>query len=752
MKYTAAHWGAYEIHGDELKAVGDDPAPSRIGKGWASASRDKKSRILRPAVRKGWLEGKGGVDRCNDSFVEVSWDKAAELVANEITRVKKAHGNEVIYAGSYGWASAGRFHHAQSQLRRFLNLAGGFVSKRETYSHAAAEVILPHITGMGEGEVQDTSNSWPLLAEHCTLLVAFGGISGRTAQVTSAGSALHETESWLSKMKARQVCIAPQKSDMPKAEWISIRPNTDTALMLGLAHTLLSEGLHDEAFLDRYTSGWAAFCAYLLGEVDGEAKSADWAAGLCDIDADAIRQLARDMAANETMINVAWSLQRADHGEQTVWAGLALAAMLGQIGRPGSGFTFGYSGVGIVGRPTKIMNWPSVPQGINPVKDYIPVARIADLLLNPGKTYRYNGEIRTYADIRMVFWSGGNPFHHHQDLNRLSRAWERPETVVVLENCWTATARRADIVLPASTPLERHDILMSRAEPSLIYMSPVHDRVGEAMDDYDILSLIADKLGFRDAFTEGRDTEGWLRWLWDGASKIAAKEGATLPDFDAFRSMGRYEVPGLEETRIAFSDFIKDPEAHALRTESGKLTLFNETIAGFDLDDCPGHPAWMPPVESLIDAPDGALHLVTSQPDTRLHSQNDRGTEALASKIEGREVCYLHPDTAAIRGVKDGQVIKLFNERGATLAGLRLDPDMRRDCITLPTGAWLDMAMVDGQWLEVHGNPNVLTLDKGASDLTQGNIAHTTLVFVEAWTRPLPPLSIDSPPMIEPLA
>ncbi len=746
MRYTAAHWGAYEIHDNDLKPVGDDPAPSRIGKGWLSASRNLDSRILKPAIRKGWLEGDGGSNRLDDVFVEVSWDEAATRVAEELTRISKDHGNGAIYGGSYGWASAGRFHHAQSQLKRFLNLAGGFVRARETYSHAAGEVLVPHILGMPQGAFQDQMTSWEHITKHCTLLVAFGGISGRPAQVASSGTAKHHTESWLKQMKGRMINVSPQKSDMPNAEWVSIRPGTDAALMLALCHTLLIEGLHDEAFLTRYTSGWPKLRAYLLGEGDGQARSADWAAPICDVDAEAIRQLARDMASSRTMINVAWGVQRTDHGEQPIWAGLALASMLGQIGKPGTGYGFGYGCVASIGRSTKNVHWPSIPQGKNAVDDFIPVARVTDMLLHPGERYAYNGTMRTYPDIRMVVWSGGNPYHHHQGLLRLEKGWQKPETVVVFEQGWTATARRADIVLPATTPLERTDIMLSKTEPTLIYMSPVHAPVGEAKDDHEILKLIAAKMGLEEAFTEGRSQEDWLRWLWDQSAALVAGQGMELPDFDSFRQLGRFDLDRDEETRIALADFIADPVAHPLGTESGRITLFNEKIAAFGLEDCPGHPAWLKPVESTLDAPQGALHMISAQSDTRLHSQNDQGSESLGSKIEGREVCRLHPDTAAKRGITEGSIVRLFNSRGATLAGVAFDGDLRRDCIALQTGAWFDAAEVDGVRMDIHGNPNALTIDKGTSSLAQGNIGHTALVFVEPWAKPLPPLKVSKAP------
>ncbi|MBF9031063.1 molybdopterin-dependent oxidoreductase [Rhodobacterales bacterium HKCCE3408] len=746
MKYTASHWGAYRIENGDIRPLEDDPMPSRIGRGWVSAARDRNSRILRPAIRAGWLAGDGGAKRAKDDYVEVSWDRAIALAAGELDRVSTDHGNGAIFAGSYGWASAGRFHHAQSQMRRFLNLAGGFVSARDTYSHAAAEVFFPHVLGLTNRDVQDNVTSWPLVAEHCTLLVTFGGISGRTAQINSSGTATHEVEHWLGRLKARVVNVSPQRSDYPGADWLAIRPNTDVALMLALAHTLLTEGLHDETFLATRTSGWPEFRAYLDGSADGQAKTADWAAPVTDIGADTIRDLARTMAANRTMIALPWGLQRADHGEQPLWAGLALAAMLGQIGQPGTGFGFGYGSTTAVGRPARLIPWPSVPQGRNPVRDYIPVARIAEMLERPGDGYSYNLETRTYPDIRLIYWCGGNPFHHHQDLRRLDAAWTRPETVIVHDHSWTATARRADIVLPSTSPLEREDVMLTRRDPTLLWMSALNDPAGEAQNDHDIFRRLAAELGFEEAFTEGRDTEDWLGWMWDEARKVGEAHGIDLPDLRTFRATGRFDVPRAEETRILMQDFVADPDAKPLNTESGKITLFNRAIAAAALPDCPGHPAWMEPAESLLNAAPGALHLISGQPATRLHSQNDRGAEALADKIDGREPCYLHPDTAAARDITEGQIVRIFNSRGACLAGVRLTDDIRPDCIALATGAWYDPAEIDGEWLELGGNPNAVTLDKGCSGLSQGNSAHTATVFVEPWTKPVPPLSVDRPP------
>lgn len=749
-RFTAAHWGAYEIHEDGLRPFPDDPAPARIGRGWLSAATNPKTRILRPAIRSGWLAGDQGEGRGRDHFVEMPWDAALARTATELSRVRESYGNGAIFAGSYGWASAGRFHHAQSQMRRFLNLIGGFVGSRDTYSHAAAEVLFPLITGRSNDAMQAEMPSWPLIAEHASLIVAFGGISPRTAQINSSGTSTHETGEWLSKLRARLINISPQRQDLARAEWWPIRPGTDVALMLGLCHSLLKSGRADDAFLARYTSGWPVFRAYLEG-ADGTPKDADWAAAICDIPAADIHALAEHMADARTLVALPWGLQRAHHGEMAIWAGLALAAMLGQIGQPGLGYAFGLGSVTSVGRPVRQdMRWPSVPQGQNPIQDFIPVARITEMLEQPGRPYTYNLETRQYPDIRLVYWTGGNPYHHHQDLLRLEEAWRRPETVIVHDHSWTATARRADIVLPATTPLEREDIMMSRADPRLIFMSPVKPPMGEALDDHEIFRRLAELMGVESAFTEGRDTRDWLAWLWSEATDRAATQGIDLPDFDDFRAKGRVDLPQSARHYTLFEDFIADPEAHPLATETGKITLYNAAISAAQIADCPGHPAWLPPFEGLGRAPDGALHMISPQPDTRLHAQNEHGSEARGAKIQGREPCYIHPDTAAARGIVEGGLIRLWNARGTTIAGARLTEDIRRDCVALATGAWFDPVEINGTSVDVSGNPNTLTHDQGCSGLSQGNSAHTALVFAAPWSGPIPPITTDAPPPFGP--
>jgi biotin/methionine sulfoxide reductase len=761
---TATHWGTYyaEVKGGRLVGLRDyekDPAPGIIGPGIVDAV-DDAVRVRQPMVRKGWLQKKHRSDttgRGREPFVALPWDEALDMAAEELARVKREHGNEGIFAGSYGWSSAGRFHHAQSQVHRFINCLGGYTRSLDTYSYAAGQVITPYVVGKFK-DLLDHHTTWPVIAEHTDLVVMFGGLPVKNAQINSGGLGRHTLFHGLKDCfdaGVKFVNISPIRTDAApnlEAEWIAPRPGSDAALLLALCWVLHTEGLADRDFLARYATGYERFLPYLLGEADGQAKTPEWAAPISEVDAETIRGLARRMAGGRTMITAAWGMQRGDHGEQVYWLVVTLAAMLGQIGLPGGGFGLGYASENGIGNPVKFFQWPALPQGINNVKAYIPVARISDMLLNPGGGYQYDGKELTYPDIRLIYWAGGNPFHHHQDLNKLVRAFRKPETIMVNEIWWTAMARHADFVFPTTTALERNDIAMTHWEQTVVAMHKAIEPVGESRHDYDVFAGLASRLGIHEAYTDGRDEDGWLRHLWDQARQRAGRAGFELPDFDRFWEQGTLEVLQPDEPTVMLRAFREDPAANPLSTPTGRIEIFSETIAGFGLDDCPGHPVWLEPYEWLGSplAETYPLHLITNQPRTRLHSQLDSGQVSRSSKIQGREPLTMHPDDAAARGIRNGDVVRVYNDRGACLAGVIVSDAVRKGVAQLSTGAWYDPEEpgVPGSLCK-HGNPNVLTRDKGTSKLGQGPSAHSLLVEIEKFEGTPPPVTAFVPPQIE---
>ena len=302
---SLAHWGAFTALVENGRVIGcepfaRDPAPSNMIAAIPEMVHSPL-RIARPAIREGWREGKERTG--SDRFHEVSWDEALDAVAAELARVRERFGHTAILGGSYGWSSAGRVHHARSLVRRFLFLGGGCVDQVGNYSFGAAQYILPRVIGTFQPAVGQITD-WSSIVKHTRLIIAFGGLATKNGQVTSGGAGAHSMETWLRRAKdagIEFVSVSPLKSDAPDflgAQWIPIRPNTDTALMLAIAHTLLSEKRYDAPFVERYCTGFEAFRRYVLGLDDNIPKDAQWAEAITGVAADTVRELARSRSRN----------------------------------------------------------------------------------------------------------------------------------------------------------------------------------------------------------------------------------------------------------------------------------------------------------------------------------------------------------------------------------------------------------------------------------------------------------------------
>lgn len=738
-----AHWGAFTAVVEDgtlirCEPFSGDPAPSKMLDSIVPLVYSEQ-RIRRPMVRRSWLqkrENAGGALRGKEDFVEVSWDVALDLVAEENRRVRDRYGADGLFAGSYGWSSAGRFHHARSQVRRFYFSGGGAVDQQGNYSWGAAQFFLPYVIGTFHpltGKVTE----WRSVISHCELFLAFGGLALKNAQVASGGAGYHSLDPALRQLAEKKIPvinISPMRDDCPAflgAEWIPIRPNTDVALMLALGYEIQRLGADDTAFLQRYCVGYETLRGYLAGDSDGVVKTPEWASSITGIPAERIRRLARQLIGVRSFITCAYSVQRAHRGEQPYWMMIALSAMLGQIGLPGGGFSFGHGSMNGVGNERMATPAPESPSVKNPGRA-IPVARIADMLLNPGQPYRFKGETHHYPDIHLIHWAGGNPFHHHQQLNRLVDGWRKPDTVIVQDIVWTPAARMADIVLPVTTTLERNDLGGSSRDR---YMFAMHQAIApqhQARHDYDIFSELAQRLGYDDVFTQGRNERDWLETLYEECR--GRQQWVEWPDFETFWQRGHVEVPQDEKPFVFFDAFRHDPEQHPLRTPSGKIELYSATIAGYGYEDFAPHPEWRPPVEWLgaETASDWPLHFISIQPSDRLHSQLAATPQVAANKTAGKETLYMHPQDAASRAIVDGQRVEVFNPRGRIYAGVRVTEGVAPGVVIMSTGAWFDPGFGREEWhaIEQAGNANVLTLDIGTSPLTQGPNAMSCLVDV----------------------
>jgi trimethylamine-N-oxide reductase (cytochrome c) len=770
---TGSHWGVFyaKVQGGRFVAIRPwekDPHPTAQLPG-VMDSVYSPTRIKYPMVRRAFLDKGPGADvtgRGSADFVRVDWDKALDLVTAELKRVEQKYGPTGTFAGSYGWMSPGRLHNCQTLLRRMMNLKGGFVNSSGDYSTGASQIIMPHV--VGSLEVYEQQTVWPVVTQNTELLVIWGADPIVTNQI-SYGVADHGAYEGLAAYKAtgkKVICIDPVRSDTCtylNAEWIAPRPQTDVALMLGIASTLYSEKLHDEKFLKNYTSGFDKFLPYLLGQNDGTPKTAEWAAAICDVPADTIKDLARRFAKSRTMLASGWSMQRQHHGEQAHWMLVTLASMLGQIGLPGGGFglSYHYASGGtpsatapVLGRSTdggkavKGAEWLTQSGAAS-----IPVARVVDMLSNPGQEFDFNGTKAKYPDVKLIYWVGGNPFVHHQQRNRMVEAWRKVETFIVQDFQWTPTARHADIILPATSSYERNDLeaVGDYSARYILAMKKVVDPVFEARNDYDIFAAISDRLGKGTAFTEGKSEMDWLRSFYEAALSQAKSKNITMPDFDTFwNGAGFVEFPvdSAAKSFVRYKKFRDDPLLDPLGTPTGKIEIFSRNIEKMNYDDCPPHPTWMEPVERL--GGPGAkfpLHIVASHPRSRLHSQLCGTALRETYQIAAREPCLINSRDAAARGIQDGDVIRIFNDRGQLLAGAKVTDDIRAGVIRVNEGGWYD-PLEPGQpgSLDKYGDVNSVSLDIGTSKLGQGNCGHTILGDVEKFRGTPPEVTVFRAP------
>ena len=770
---TGSHWGAFHAivkdgRWTDIKPWEGDPHPSKQLLGVLD-SVYSPSRIKYPMVRRAYLEGGPGASvetRGLDDFVRVSWDKALELVVAELKRVKETYGSAGTFAGSYGWKSSGRLHNCQSLLRRALNLGmeGAFVNASGDYSTGASQIIMPHV--MGTLEVYEQQTVWPVVVESTDTLVFWGADPINTNQIGWT-IADHDSYPYLEEFKKtgkKVIVIDPVKTetaDFFGAEWIAIKPQTDVAMMLGIAHTLYSEGLHDEEFLDEYTTGFDKFLPYLTGESDGTPKTAEWASAICEVPIEQIKELAKLFKSTTTMLSSGWSLQRQHHGEQAHWMLVTLASMLGQIGLPGGGFglSYHYANGGSPSATSPVL--PGITDGGQAVDGAawlttagaasIPVSRVVEMLERPGEEFDFNGTKAKYPDVKLAYWAGGNPFAHHQDRSRMVKAWQKLETFIVQDFQWTPTARHADIVLPATTAYERNDIehIGDYSLRAILAMKKVIDPVFEARSDFDIFADIADRLGVKDAFTEGKDEMAWIKSFYAEAIKQGEAKNIDVPDFDSFWEKGVAEFPISDTAKsfVRYADFREDPLLEPLGTPSGKIEIFSKNIEKMGYEDCPAHPTWIEPIER-VDAAKAKypIHINSKHPEYRLHSQLCGTVNRDKYAVAEREPCWINTEDAKARGVSSGDVVRVFNDRGQILAGAVVTDAIRPGVVKVSEGGWFDPVDTKPGSLDAFGDVNCLAVGVGTSSLAQGNCGHTAIGDFEKFTGELPPVTVFSTP------
>ncbi|KJY87541.1 trimethylamine-N-oxide reductase TorA [Vibrio neptunius] len=771
-KVSGSHWGAFRAHiyagkVQEIKPLETDTNPTDMINGIKGVIYNP-SRVRYPMVRLDWLKKHkySAETRGDNRFIRVTWDEALDLFYRELERVQKDYGPWALHAGQTGWRQTGQFHSCTSHMQRAVGMHGNFITKVGDYSTGAGQTILPYVLGSTEVYAQGTS--WSEILKNSDNIILWANDPVKNLQV-GWNCETHQSFPYLEQLKEKVakgeinvLSVDPVKNKTQRFlqnEHLYINPMTDVAFMLAVAHVLYNEKLHDQKFIDTYCLGFDEFVKYVQGETkDKLEKTPEWAAEICGVKADKIREFARMLVNGRTQILMGWCIQRQEHGEQPYWAAAVVAAMVGQIGLPGGGISYGhhYSGIGV---PSTGFAAPggfprNLDQGMKPKwdnNDYngysktIPVARWIDCLLEPGKEIRYNGSKVKLPGYKMMVISGNNPWHHHQDRNRMKKAFKQLQTVVTVEFAWTATCRFSDIVLPACTQFERNDIDVygSYSGKGLIAMHRLVDPLFQSKTDFDIFTELSRRFGRHNEYTRGMDEMQWVRSLYDDC-RAANKGKFDMPSFDDFWEQSVLDF-GEGKPWVRHADFREDPEINALGTPSGFIEITSRKIGRYGYEHCQEHPMWFEKTERSHGGPGSdkfPFWLQSCHPDKRLHSQMCESEEFRATyAVQGREPVYINPQDAKEKGIKDGDLVRVFNDRGQLLAGAVITDSYARGVIRIEEGAWYGPLNEKEGAICTYGDPNTLTMDIGSSELAQATSANTCIVNFEKFTGKVPPVT-----------
>ena len=701
---------------DEAPDSPDQPQLRACLRGRAIASRlNNPDRLLYPMKRVG-TRGEG-------RFVRVSWDEAVDLVASRLRATVDAYGVGSVFI-HHGNGDEGAIS-GVAAARRLMNLMGGYLGYYNSYTAACLNYTAPFITGR-----RDTSSYQTL--PHSKLIILNGFNPAETIFETNSNYYLGRAK----QAGARVIVIDPRLTETAATfadEWLPIRPSTDTALFLAFAHVLISENLHDQAFLDRYCLGFDeghmpegvpagfSFRSHVLGLDDGTPKTPDWAAPITGIDAETIRRVAREFGmAKPAQLLQGCGPQRHAHGEQSVRAGITLACMTGNLGRLGGGWGGGEGSRGL-GLPVG-----GFPTGTNGVKARIPVFLWTEAVVRGTEMTERDGvkDGPLPSNIKFIFNIAGNTLvNQHADINRttaLLRDEKLVEFIVVSDQVLTPSARFADLVLPADHSLERNDLGSPwTGERYVVFGNKVVEPPGECRHEYAWLTEVAERLGLEPRFSEGRSREDWLRQI----VQEARAADADFPDYDELRRVGLYRK--APETYVSFAKEIADPAAHPFATPSGKIEIFSKVLHDMGDPEIPGLPKYLPAREG----PSGdltarfPLQCIGPHAKTRVNSTLDENS--WMEEVEARTL-WISVSDAATRRILDGDRVKVFNDRGALVARARVTRRVRPGVVSIPQGAWYTP---DEHGVCQRGSVNVLT-SQAPTPLARGNGQHTMLVEV----------------------
>jgi len=733
-------------------------------------------------------------NRGTSKYVRISWDEALEIITSEILRVKKKYGPIAILSQSDGHGETKVVHGPHGCANKLLGLLGGYtLQARNPDSWEGWYWGAKHVWGCEPvGQMEPTMNVMPDMAENSELLL-FWGCDPEATPWGFDGQMASRLCYWFTDLGIKSIYISPDLNyggAVHADKWIPIRPCTDAALQLAIAYIWIVQGTYDKEYIKTHSVGFDKFTDYVLGKEDGVPKTPAWAAEKTGVPSRVIKALAREWASKRTTIahgNGGPGI-RGPYATENARLEILLLAMQG-LGKPGvhqvkmlewgrrnekitdpmplgkivPQVTSSYRGAmyGIAAKQTGEVkeykeNIIQIP------KQIIPRNLIHEALLNPpiswyGTTLsrspvedqftKYTYPAEGCTEVRMIWTDVPCSITCWNDGNNYIKALQSSKIEFILaQHPWMENdCLYADIILPVSTKFEQEDIMADSmgGQFRLIFKErKCIDTIGESKSDYEIVCLIAEKLGLLKEYTGGETVEELIRSGYETSGvkdmisyeELNEKEYFVIPTDPEWRKYS----PGLRK-------FYEDPENNPLTTPSGKIEFYSERLHKHFPDDeeRPPVPHWIEKGESHDERITSyrvkkyPLLVLSNHPRWRVHANHDDEKwvrEIPTCKVEGAdgykyEPVWINPADAMARGINNGDIVKIYNERGAVLAGAYVTERIMAGALSIDHGARHD-PLVPGA-VDRGGAINTITPHNLTSKNATGMVVSGFLVELE---------------------
>jgi len=619
--------------------------------------------------------------RGSGQFEEITWDEALDEVAYRLKKTRDEYGSEALFHATGTGSIAGRGFNGSSASSRFFSYWGSVTERTGSMSYHGVEVASEWILG----EVVQGSDRATLLDSR--LIILWGNNPAETRMGPNTNYFIAEAR----EKGARVVLIDPRFTDrgVLADQWVPIKPGTDAALVAAMAYVMEKERLVDTEFIETHTVGYPDYRRYLIGEKDGVEKTPAWAEKVTGVPEDGITRLARDYAQIKPAALLAgWGPQRTEYGEQSARALITLACMSGNVGLRGGGFAgIGYRSKGI-------------PVGALPRGSYQPVGRVnsatwASTVLDDSLD----------PPIKIAYIVASNLINRCPDTGKNIRALEQIDFIVCQDPYLTPTAHYADIVLPICTDFERTDLIGSWPQGSrLFYNHQIIEELGESRTDYWVFSELAERLGFYEEYTHGRNEKEWIAFLLESSEL----------DVEGLRQDGILRQDG--EPEVALARFRADPRKNPLNTTTGLIEI-----------SCPeAEKAGLPSIPSYVELKQGSigypLQLIT--PTSRLRARSSLHTNPWLQRLEPHTV-WINSKDAAVRGIKNGEIVEVTSGVGRTRIPAKVTERIMPGVVSIYHGTWYQPS---SEGIDEGGCANVLT--SHITSATGGFATHSDWVEV----------------------